>query len=510
MGADVDHRLWLRKQFLAQKMDKQNTESFILEEVQCVEDVDDEQLVEYVFQFEENMEEAVRIELIDSCDETDETDDGPSMAKVQKFCQEQEKENTRKATDRDVKNFSKWLSSNKFELRNIEDIPPKTLNEYMAQYFVFLRKVDGSDYQPGTLLNMFHSFERYLKSVKYFSPDERVSILKHVDFEDCRVALQAKRRQLKKQGLGNRPNRSVALEETEEEIMWQKGVLGSSSAFSMQFSIWFHLTLLMGLRGRDEHRAMRFGDIQIKKDSTGQEYMTLIERNSKTRDGSVPNDSRETQQKIFCSCSTNSDRCVVELWKAFISRRPTDCCSPEDPLYLQAKSDDQISRSHTDIWFKHLPLGANSLGKFLPKACNLAGIEPRGNHGVRATTVQRLRKADIPDDQIIQITGHKSVRTLAVYDTNQLSNDVHQKCQGVLQKSHAAGSAAEVQLPPSQICVTQPNTTSTSTTLSGSIASNVHFAPRPFGLPSMFGGAVFNECTFNFGPSHSENVNIEQ
>ena len=76
---------------------------------------------------------------------------------------------------------------------------------------------------------------------------------------------------LKKKGLGNRPNRSVALEDDEEALMWDKGVLGLSSPFSLQFTLWYHLTLLMGLRGRDEHRQMMFGDLVLDNDSSGKE-----------------------------------------------------------------------------------------------------------------------------------------------------------------------------------------------------------------------------------------------
>jgi hypothetical protein len=301
----------------------------------------------------------------------------------------------------------------------------------------------------------------------------------------------------------------VALEEDEEEKMWDKGVLGVSTPFALQFSVWFYFTLMMGLRGRDEHRGIKFGDIHLKCDVNNKEFLELTERSSKTRDGTLVNDRRATVQKIFCTCdSTGADRCIVEIWKAFVSHRPVDYCQAEDPLYLACKTDEQIRKTRTNIWFKHQPLGANSLGKFLPKACLLAGLPPRGNHGVRASTVQRLRKSEVPDDQIIQITGHKSVRTLQVYDTNQLSTKVHKKCQQVLQKPHAAGSAADLEaiVPlPTDGVVAVPTTTACV-----SAASSVAIDPQSFGAYSMFSGAVFNQCNFNFGRVEKTVDQIEQ
>lgn len=474
-------------------------------------DIGDSEMLEVVFQFEENMEDGVLVHLSE-----DSEDDGPSMAKVRKFCKDQEKPNTRKATDGHLKTFSKWLATEKSELRPIEFIPPKELNRLMAQFFVFVRKSDGKEYQPGTLLNMLHSYERHLKECRYVTEDNRISILKDCAFEDTRQAVNAKRRELKKQGMGNRPHRAVSVDQEEENILWDKGVLGISTPFSLQFTIWFYFTMLMGLRGRDEHRSIRFGDVQLKIQPDGSEYIELNERASKTRDGSVSYDSRATIQKIFCSCdSGDASKCVIEVWKKFVSHRPVDFCGSDDPLYLQYKMDDHIKKSNTPVWFKQQPLGANSLGKFLPKACVMAGLEPRGNHGVRATTVQRLRKAGLPDDQIIQITGHKSVRTLSVYDTEQLSSDVHKKCQGVLQTNYAAGSADQLEQSScsgSLVAVTTSGSAysaeSCASMMSKSVVST--FPGAVTSVPSMFSGAIFNQCVFNIASAGKSTDNNEQ
>lgn len=435
--------------------------------------------------------------------------DEVSLEKARQFIEDQKKPNTVRATQRDVKNIQDWLATKKFELRNIEDIPPHKLADYLTQYFVFIERKDGSQYQPSTLTNMLYGLDRHLRSMKYsYFNNEPVNILKDTVFHECRTALSSKRIALKKQGLGNRPQRSLGLESREEEKLWQCGVLGKLSGFNLQFTMWYHMTLIMGLRGRDEHRRVKFGDLTLSSDTNNQEYLELTDHGGKTRDGATRDDTRATSPKIFCTCQSNgTNRCVIEIYKELKNRRPKDFCKPEDPFYLQTKTDSQIASSGTDIWFKREPLGVGSLGKFLPKACSIAGIAPRGNHGVRATTVQRLREAKVPDDKIIQITGHKSVRTLAIYDTEKLSTQQHKEMQEILvqptKKARSAcstitqaPSTTDADVPCQEIDIPVSTNIPVQFQQMQSLQNKVlnqSIAPGS----AMFSGAIISNCIFN-------------
>ena len=73
------------------------------------------------------------------------------------------------------------------------------------------------------------------------------------------------------------------------------------------------MSLTMGMRGRDEHRKMDFGDLH-KIERTDKECLLFRERDTKTRDGAVVDNIRETDQLFFCSCETDEDRCLVEIF----------------------------------------------------------------------------------------------------------------------------------------------------------------------------------------------------
>ena len=76
----------------------------------------------------------------------------------------------------------------------------------------------------------------------------------------------------------------MALDEDEERAMWDKGILGVKNPFSVLFCLWYHITLLMGLCSREEHRNVMFGDITIQCNGLDVEFLQFQERLSNMRD----------------------------------------------------------------------------------------------------------------------------------------------------------------------------------------------------------------------------------
>ena len=353
---------------------------------------------------------------------------------VIRFVDSKKKPNTVASTRKDVRIFEKWLAVSRFELRPMDMIPPKELNEHLAVIFISIRKQDGSEYEPSSLTNMLYSFERHLSDNDYSCDDRSLSLLKDNEFKQTREALKAKRVDLRQQGKGQRPHKSKALSEAEENILWDKKIFGHHTPFSIQFTLFYHLTLTMGLRGRDEHRKMTWGDIVIRRssDTDGKECLVMSERDTKTRDGACKDDMRKTEQMYYCECHFDATRCLIEIYKHFESRRPDEMFEPDSPFYLAHKLPNQITIGPKAVWYKKAPLGKNKLSGMLAEACEMAGIEKRTNHGVRATAVQRLRKAGVPDDKVIQITGRKTARSLVSYDKESLDTEEHLSCHSVL------------------------------------------------------------------------------
>ena len=77
--------------------------------------------------------------------------------------EDQENENTRKKTQQNVALLEEFLTLRN-ESRLIEEIAPKELNAYIAEFIITVRKKDSNeDYEPSSLRSLMATFERYLK-----------------------------------------------------------------------------------------------------------------------------------------------------------------------------------------------------------------------------------------------------------------------------------------------------------------------------------------------------------
>ena len=116
---------------------------------------------------------------------------------------------------------------------------------------------------------------------------------------------------------------------------------------ALQLSIFYHLGKLFGLRGMDDPRKIRYGDIVLKSgDDT--EYLELHERDSKTMDGSGRDDFRSTVPRLF-PVEGPPERCPVALFKEFCRRRPEGMSQPDSPMYLTVipeKRSDLVTIAH--------------------------------------------------------------------------------------------------------------------------------------------------------------------
>ena len=97
--------------------------------------------------------------------------------------------------------------------------------------------------------------------------------MKDVQFEQTQRALQSKQWDLNWKG-----NASAALSEEDIQVLYEKNLLGSSTAEALLNTVWFNNTIHFGLRGCKEHREMCWGDIKLCQTSTGQEYLEFNER----------------------------------------------------------------------------------------------------------------------------------------------------------------------------------------------------------------------------------------
>ena len=332
--------------------------------------------------------------------------------------------------------------------------------------------------------NQIHLLRFSVVLIAFCDNKETYNILTDRQFAKAREALASKRKQLRRQGKGQRPNKALGLSSEQIDKLWSTEQLSNKSPQSLLRTVWFNNTLHFGWRARDEHHRVRLGDLQLqKKDGpNGREYVIWkIERGSKTRTGeeeTVPD--RLFSPKMF---ATKGPRCPVAMFKQYIAKRPPDMLTPDSPFYLAAIK----SPSSDMVWYKRQPLGKNSLANFMKSMSTAAGLTGHfTNHSVRRTMIFTLRHENVNPLNIIGLAGQRNLKSLDSY--SETSNQ-QQKDMSLKLSKHVEGTSSARQPERSAL---KPLATSNNLDTNQS---------------SMFSGAVFNHCSFSFGHGHDAAVN---
>ncbi|KXJ06675.1 Uncharacterized protein KIAA1958 [Exaiptasia diaphana] len=362
---------------------------------------------------------------------------------IDSFIQEQTNRNTLSKTRRDIGLLNEFLQ-NKGEERILEQIPPSELNNYISEFIVVVRRKDGEEFEPSSLRGLICSFNRYLKTKGY-----PANIIEDKEFEQVRAALKAKSKELKKTGKGNKPNAAEAITDDEISVLYEKELLGISNAEALINTIWYMNTIHFGLRACDEHRQMKWGDVQLKTDTDGTEYLEYSERQTKTRTGEDPRNIRPVKPKAFATQTHKPDKNPVFVYKLYAEKRPLSMQDPDAPFYLGINHVKDSSKT-IKPWFKTAPMGVNKLSSLMRTMSEKAGLDADRrltNHSARKTMVQKLNDNNIPPTHIMQLSGHRNVQSINNY--SNITKEQQKNMSTILsaQSTNMSTSASLVQRP---------------------------------------------------------------
>ncbi|XP_052795374.1 transcriptional regulator QRICH1-like [Mya arenaria] len=349
---------------------------------------------------------------------------------VRKLIEDEENKNTMKKTLSDVQKFERFLL-NKGEKKAIYQIEPDLLDEYVANFILSVRKADGAEYEPTSIRNIVSSLDRKLKRHKY--PFRLIAEQTNA-FQLTRDALRAKTKSLKRLGKGNKPLKASPITDEEINMLYEKKILGPSSAASLPNTVWINNCIQFGLRGTKENHDLRWGDVELKTSSSGLEYLALNERQTKTRTGSNIKDIRDVTPKMF-AMPEDIERCPVHAYKQYAVQRPTDFCTSDDPFYIAPRTSSQSHVYDHEKWFVKMKLGEKKLGGLLKKMASDGGLDSNKritNHSTRKHLVQKLRDSGIAPTDMMQISGHKNIQSIMNY--SEMSEEKHQQCSRILSK----------------------------------------------------------------------------
>ena len=125
-----------------------------------------------------------------------------------------------------------------------------------------------------------------------------------------RETLKSKQKQPKRDGKGNKPFEAASLTQEEVKILYSSGAFGWNSPQALVNTLWYNNCLHFGLRDGKE-RDLKWGDVVLKKDTEGKEYLEFTERQTKTRTGKNPMNRRSVKPRMYENLSAGSERMEI-------------------------------------------------------------------------------------------------------------------------------------------------------------------------------------------------------
>ena len=222
--------------------------------------------------------------------------------------------NTARATKTWMSAWAEWCKPRIINV-NMESYCPQALDGLLNKFYVEIRKNDGTDYEPDSLRGIQAAIDLYLRHNNY-----PVSIITGHEFTKSQEMLDAKAKQLCRQGNGKCPNKAQSYTETDEEIFWGEGKLGNHNGLALPNVNFKDLSETMGFRGRQDHYDAYVEDFIIFQMVDGSKVVEFKENPTKTRQGRLRNPTHCSPQQMWST--DGGERDPVKLFEEWLEHRP--------------------------------------------------------------------------------------------------------------------------------------------------------------------------------------------
>lgn len=249
------------------------------------------------------------------------------------------------------------------------------------------------------------------------------------------------------------------------------------NAMTLQYTVFFYNCKLFGLRGFDEHRDLETSQFDFGSDSIGT-FMIYTGKNSKTYNGGLKH--RRIEPKIIKHY--NNQQNILYYYEKYLGA-VGEGSFYKRPLQGELRYSNQV-------------VGVNKLKNFMKEICQLSGLEGRyTNHSGKKTCATTLYQQDVPEQEIMKRTGHRSVAGVRKYQKPNTSMlvDISNKLNPPKPSTNSLTVKTET--------VTQPSAT-VAQQMAGKSPQNISDEESKenenLSKMSTTGHNVYNNCIFKF------------
>ena len=283
--------------------------------------------------------------------------------------------NTQRNTEWALNNFRAWIEhynqQSKEPCRSdvLESGSAEELNKFLSLYVVGTRQKDGKPYSPRTINSLLTTLLRYVREKNPLGEELNFLDKGNKQFKGLNSVCDRVYREMRSNGIGANPRKTEVFTKADEEVLWQKGVLGAHSPESLLQSVFFLNGKNFHLHGGDEHRFLRISQIQRY---TNPDRYVYVEHGSKNRSGGI-SDFRNANKTVPIYANPSvKERCHVYLLDLYLSKLPPDG-RQGDTFYLRPVKEPTEGAS----WYSSQPIGRNVLSQMTKNMFLKAGIYDR-------------------------------------------------------------------------------------------------------------------------------------
>ncbi|XP_066912491.1 uncharacterized protein [Clytia hemisphaerica] len=286
----------------------------------------------------------------------------------------------------------------------------KQLNDILVHFYINTRRTNGEKYKAASMENYRHSLNRYLQT----PPIERkIDIIKDPAFREANISYKAAIKELKQEGKGYVKHYPI-ISDSDLQKMYQSMYFDISTPCGLQNKVQLDIRLYFCRRGAENMHSMNKDTFVVQTGADGTRYVcqAVDELTKNHRE----NDKEATSG--FMPEIPNSNLCPVKSFVSYTSKLN----SSNNKLWQKPK--DSFC-SEENVWFCNIAVGQRSLSNFMTKMSAICELSTKyTNHSVRATGATLLSRSMFNPAQIMAVTGHKSVSSLAVYQRVSSSEKV--------------------------------------------------------------------------------------
>uniref|UniRef100_A0A8C5LVS3 KIAA1958 n=2 Tax=Leptobrachium leishanense TaxID=445787 RepID=A0A8C5LVS3_9ANUR len=296
--------------------------------------------------------------------------------------------NTTKATLYALNVWRYWCMTRGLkDCMDFTKVPAIKLNELLEDFYVTVKKTDGSDFLATSLHAIRRGLDRILKNAGVgFSITSSV-------FNSSSQKLKEKLRLLNKAGMsGSRSRNIVYFSLAEEEEMWRIGCLGDEGPVPLLSSVVKYNSQFLNMRTLQEHADLMFGDIELLKDANNRPFFA---RTDSVKRDKQANPNRMCYGQIYHEHSKGPKRCpYCLLYKYMYTYRPASQLEGSSPFYLTARKEINGTEN---IWYEEQRMGLRSLRGVVPKLAKRVKLDQCDNYTFVSFT-QTFRKFGPPSN----------------------------------------------------------------------------------------------------------------